>query len=1114
MKPSMLGALALFVGATFAPLTPAPREGSTARLASAKLVRYPHAHGSRIAFTYLGDIWTAEESGANPRRLTVHAARDVYARFSPDGQWIAFSSDREGNLDVYLMPAGGGNPKQLTFHSADDNVLGWTPDGKSVLFASNRAEDWSAKLYTVPIDAGDRKNGVMPRSVGVDMGVAGSFSPDGRKLAYNRRSQAYWRKFYRGSAASDVTIMDVASKTFRDVTEHSGIDSWPMYGTDGWVYFVSDREGNGAVSNIYRVKDTGGAAEKITTFSSGEVRWPSISTDGRSILFEHDFGLWKLDVGSKRASAIPLDIAAEMNQSASEMRTFSNESDDYDLAPNGRRIVFSIHGEMFTAPVDEGELVQLTESPWRDRNPTYSPDGRWVSYVSDESGREEIYVKAADGSGAARKLTDIDALKFAHVWSPDSRSIAFTSSDNVLRVVSGDGGRPRDIASSRFGNIGAPAWSPDGRWLVFSRNEATRTGELFVVSSAGGEEQRITFDSYTDAAPAFSSDGRTLYFVRVEGVGQGGGGQQQSHLWAMGLVRETRDPMEPDEVGVGGGGRGVDGDSASMSARRVDTMAVRERPAIQYDWVGVKRRTRQVTNMPFSINSFAVSPSGRTLAFVTTEPSAQRTIPVVYAIRDDGRRLTRVLSGSGGADGEGGGGGGGGGGAGLSALQITRDGRTVFFRERRGIYSAPMPNLAGSATAGTGTGGPTTNAPRRQVSFTTRVAIDKPAEWLEMFDDAWRTMKYRFYDSRMHGMDWDSMRNKYRPLVAHVGDRQELLNVVNEMIGELNASHTGAAPPPGGGQGGVQTGYLGVELAPDADAGRYRVTHVFEGGPADKDWVRVSSGDYLVSINGTPVSAGDNYWKLLNHRLNRKVAVSFSKSRNGNDAWTTRIEPVTQGAHNQLRYERWVAERKVMTDSLSGGRVAYLHIQAMNQPSLRKFEKELREARSKDALVIDQRWNGGGNIEQELIALLGQREYQIWQPRGTEASSRPAAGFFGPKVVLQNWRSGSNAEMFPAAFKKLGLGKTIGEPTVGAVIGTGSYTLIDGSTVRTPGVGVFLADDKRTNMENYGVPPDILIESRPEDHLANRDKQLERAVQELLKEIGPRQRADRGGTIP
>jgi tricorn protease len=476
---------------------------------------------------------------------------------------------------------------------------------------------------------------------------------------------------------------------------------------------------------------------------------------------------------------------------------------------------------------------------------------------------------------------------------------------------------------------------------------------------------------------------------------------------------------------------------------------------------------------------------------------------VLYSIQDDGRRLTRITAGQPPNEGgEGGPGGGGGFGGGISDLHISRDGRSVFFRERNGVYSVPL------AAPGPGAGAAAAAAPgreapgRRRINFNVRVRIDRPAEWAEMFDDGWRTMKYRFYDPNMHGMDWDAARAKYRPLVEFVGDRQELLNIINEMIGELNASHTGAAPPPRGqGGGGVVTSHLGIELEPDTAAGRYRVAYIYEDGPADKDWVRVKVGDYLLAIDGKPVKAGDEYWQLLNERLNRKVTVKFNSKPAEDGAWNTRIEAISTGAYSQLRYERWVKERRKKVDELSGGRIGYLHIQAMNQPSLRRFEKELREYRNKEAMVIDQRWNGGGNIEQELLAILVQRQYQIWQPRGTEALGRPFAGFFGPKVVLQNWRSASNAEMFPAGFRALGLGKVIGTPTMGAVIGTGSYSLIDGSTVRTPGVGVFLADAKHTNMENYGVQPDILVDNKPEDALAGRDRQLEAAVDELMKQL-------------
>jgi len=1074
----------------------------------AKLVRYPHYHQGRIVFTYLADIWTADENGQNLRRITVHKARDVYPRFSPDGKWIAFSSDRNGNMDVFIIPSAGGTPKQLTFHSADDTVQGWTPDSRAVLFASQRGEDFMGKLYTVSIDGG------MPRNTGADMGVWATYSPDGRKLAINRKGQTYWRKYYRGSYQTDITVMDVAAKKFTDITDFEGLDSWPMWSRDGNVYFVSDREGNG-LTNIWRVPETGGKAERVTSFKTGDVRWPAMSADGKTIVFEHDFGLWKLDVATRKASEIKLDITSDSQENLAELRDFNSQADDYDLAPSGRRIVFSIHGEIFTAPVEEGDLRQITDGPARDKDPEYSPDGKSIAFVSDRSGREEIYVAAADGTGEPQKITDHDTLKFSLAWSPNSKEIAFTASDNKLRKYVLETKQTSEMTSSKYGNLSAPVWSPDGKWIAFAKADQTRTNDVYLIPSAGGEERKVTFDSYTDVNPQFSPDGRKLYFIRSEGGGGGfgGGAQASSQIYSMALEREERDPNDPEE-------RPEADQEGDAGARRLGPPQRNQPPKeINIDWSGLKRRTRQLTRMPFAIFNYAVTPDSRTIVFATTEPAGQRNVPVVYAISEDGRRLNRVTSGAV-PTGEGGGppGGGGGFGGGISTFRFSRDGRTLFFREGNGVYSVGMPAAAAAGGAGAGAGGGGGFAAalgaagggggaRRQIRFTAKVRIEKPVEWAEMFDDAWRTMKYRFYDPQMHGKDWDAARAKYQPLVEYVGDRQELLNIINEMIGELNASHTGAAPGGGGGQGQegrVQTSHLGLDLDADEQAGRYKVTHVYENGPADKDWVKVTAGDYLIAINGKPVKAGDNYWPLLSNRLNRKVEVTFNNKPAEEGAWKSRIEPIAAGAFNGLRYERWVKQRGEIVAKLSNGRIGYLHIQSMNQPSLRKFEKEIRENRDKEALIIDQRWNGGGNIEQELLAILVQRQYQVWQPRGTEPSGRPFAGYFGPKVVLQNWRSASNAEMFPAGFKALGLGKTIGTPTMGAVIGTGSYSLIDGATVRTPGVGVFLADQKHTNMENFGVRPDILVENTPEDNLAGRDRQLETAVQELLKEIGPK----------
>ena len=338
--------------------------------------------------------------------------------------------------------------------------------------------------------------------------------------------------------------MDVAAGKFTDVTDFEGMDSWPMWGSDGHIYFVSDRE-EGGLTNIWRVSEKGGKAERVTSFKAGDVRWPAMSADGRVIMFEHDFQIWKLDVAGRKAAPVKLDISAETQESLSEVREFNSQADDYDLAPTGRRVVFSIHGEIFTAPVEEGDLRQITDGSARDQSPEYSPDGRWIAFISDRSGREELYIASSDGSGEAQKITDLDALKFGFSWSPNSKEIAFVASDNKMRKYVIDTKQTTELASSRYGNISAPAWSPDGKWLAYSKPDHTRTNDVYLIAAGGGEERKVTFDSYSDSGPRFSPDGRKLYFIRSEGGF--GSGPPQSQIYAITLEREERDPADPEE---------------------------------------------------------------------------------------------------------------------------------------------------------------------------------------------------------------------------------------------------------------------------------------------------------------------------------------------------------------------------------------------------------------------------------------------------------------------------------------------------------------------------------------------------------------------------------------
>ena len=525
-----------------------------AQAREAKLVRQPHYHDGKVTFSYLGDIWIAKEDGSNVTRLTVNKGRDLSPRFSPDGKTIAFSSDREGGLDVFVIPATGGEARRLTVHSADDTVLNWTPDGKSILFASQRGEDFMGKLYTVPVEGGAARN------AGPDMGTNGAYSPDGTKLAINRKAQSYWRKYYRGAYQSDVTVMDLAAKTFKDLTDFDGMDSWPMWATDGRIYFVSDRDPN-SQANLWFVPESGGDAVKVTDFKDGDVRFPSISADGKTVVFERDYGVSKLDLVTRTVTPLHFEISTETQETLVEIRDYNSTVDDFAPAPNGKRVAFAVHGEIFTAATDEGgELRQITDDDGaRDQDVLYSPDGKFLAYVSDKSGREEIYLIAADGTGEAKKITDVDALKTSYLFSPDSKQVAFTTSEGKLYTISAEGKDLKELLTSKYGAITRVSWSPDGKWLAYARNDVSRSSDIYLLPAVGGEEKKVTFDSFNEMGPQFSADSKKLYFVRVEGE-MGGAERPVSQLFCLPLEKIEKDPDDTESTTRGDSGRPRRGD--------------------------------------------------------------------------------------------------------------------------------------------------------------------------------------------------------------------------------------------------------------------------------------------------------------------------------------------------------------------------------------------------------------------------------------------------------------------------------------------------------------------------------------------------------------------------
>jgi tricorn protease len=1089
--------------------------------AQTRLLLRPHYHQGKIVFSYQGDLWVVNENGANPARLTTHNATDMYPRFSPDGQWIAFTSARSGGGDVYVMPAAGGEARQLTWHSAADTVLGWSPDGKKILFTSARGDavfPVVSTLYEVAAGCG------LETPVGLDMAGAAAYSPDGRKLAVQRHSASATRRHYRGSNNGDLWVMDLASRQFKSLVdaEFKGNMLWPMYGAKGEIYFVSDRLPNEkgivfggpevmkSVNNIWRIGETGGKWAQVTKHASGSLFYPSISYDGKTIVYEQDYGLWKLDTASGRTAEIKVNLVTDRKENSLEWRSVTSTAESFDLSPSGRRIAIAAQGEIFTVAADRGEPRRVTRSQRRESAPRWSPNGKWIAYVSDESGREEVWI--ADEAGKTRKkLTDMDTEKRSLVWSNDSRFLLFGSSDNRLYQLDIADGRTRVVAESETGTPSQAQFSPDDKWLVYTRTDRDARPHVYVKAPAGGAERMVGTDElFSASAGRWTPDGKKL--VLIAGVVQMGmaslGRQISTQLYTVGLVKEDKDPTY----------RGIDSEAeaaASRPAPGAGAGAAAAKPApvvVQIDWDGIEKRIRQITRLQDSVTNCTVSADSRLAAFTVMSTGEGARGSSLYTIQLDGERMTRVAASQPRAEGEeapptrgmfGGGGF-------ISSPQFARDGRSLYYMEGGGIYSVavappvdgPSAGASGSrmaALAGGGSAAATPAPQGRRVNFSLKVEVDREALRAQVFDESWRIMKYRFYDSKMHGVDWEAKRKEYAELLPFVADDTELSGMMMYMIGELNASHTGVTPPRADERSAAPVTRLpGFDLEADA-SGYYKVKSVWKKGPADKDFIRLKPGDFILALNGTDIRTPDNYWKLFTLSTERRWEFTVNSKPEAAGAWKVELEPLASTAISNAVYERWVESRKRMVEKLTGGEIGYLHIRAMDAASLRKFELDLQENRFKRALIIDQRFNGGGGIDQELLRILAQKRYQVTERRGALKEDRPQQAYFGPMVVVQNERSFSDAEMFPDGFRTLGLGKLVGVPTGGAVIGTGAASLLNGGSIRTPGVAVYTA--RGQNMENYGVPPDVYVDNTPGDFLAGRDAQIEKAIEVLRADL-------------
>ncbi len=1031
---------------------------------------------SEIAFSSGGDLWTVPAGGGDARLLVSHPANESHPVYSPDGRTLAFVSDRTGGGDIYLLTIASGDLRQLTFDDGNDLLDGWSRDGQWIYFSSGSREIAGNDIYRV------RASGGTPMLVSADRFTnefAAAASPDGRSIAFSARGNGpgqWWRKGHSHLDESEIWIMRGLSTTgYEKVVDRGAKNYWPMWAADGRsLYFMSDRSG---AENIW-VKPLSGEARQVTEFRAGRVLWPDISVDGRTIVFERNFGIWTLDVESGRASEVPIRRRGASTGPVVQHLTLTSDFSDLALSPDGRKVALVARGEIFAASAREGgTAARVTNSLARETQIDWAPDSKRIVYVSERDDVPHVFLYDFT-TATETQLTNDAKGDEAPKFSPDGKTLAFVRDDKSLIVMDMTTRAERVVATGFIS--AAPrnlAWSSDNQWIAYLGLTSRSFRNPYLVPAAGGESRAVSaIPNANTNTLSWSPDGTFLVFNSSQRTEDTSVVRVDLTLRAPTFAEDEFRDLFRDEPGrQTGPGTARGGTAAAGGAARPEAAPVE----VVFDDI---RRRASTLSLGTNFSAQGISPDGRWL--LTSGNGNLHVYPLDAA-----------------PSGRGGRGGRGGGGAssqsrqlttspgGKSNPQFTPDSREVYYLEGGRI------NVVGVESRQS-----------RPINVTAELDVEFSQEKMEVFRQAWMYMRDGFYDEKFHGADWGEVRAEFTPVVAGVRTPDELRRVLNLMMGELNASHLGASGGTSAGGPASNNGRLGVtfDRAEYESAGRLRVTSVLPLGPAAIS-KQIQPGDYIVAVDGLTVGAAVNLDEQLRRKVGRRVELQVSSSADAASPRTVVVQPIAQGAERQLLYRDWVEANRAYVEKASNGRLGYVHIRDMSEGALRQLALDLdADNRSKAGVVVDVRHNNGGFVNVYAIDVLARRGYLTMTPRGLPAS--PARTTLGqrslelPTILVTNQHSLSDAEDFTEGYRTLGLGKVVGEPTSGWIIFTGSASLIDGTSIRMPGTRI-TSNDGRT-MELNPRPVDVPVTRPIGETYAGKDSQLDTAVQELLKQIG------------
>jgi tricorn protease len=1105
---TLLGCLLAFA---VVPLAPAQNLPNTTRL-----LRFPSTNGRQIVFCYAGELYTVAKEGGIARRITSGPGYTSFPRFSPDGTQLAFTSQYDGNTEVYVMPAEGGAPKRLTTSATlgrddisdrmgpNNLVMAWENTKPLVVFRSRMKSfnDFIGQLFTVGLDA------ELPQQLPVPRGGFVSFSPDDSKMAFNRvfREFRTW-KHYRGGMADDIWIYDFKNGTTENLTNNPAQDICPMWGPDNRIYFTSDRDGR---MNLFASDLTSKETKQLTTFNDFDIKFPSIGKD--SIVFEEAGYIWRYDLASGQAAPVPIDVKEDFASGRAAFVDASKHTETVNLAPDGERAIVVARGDLFSVPMKEGTARNLSKSSnAHERDAIWSPDGKWIAYNSDVTGENELYVRSQDGKGQPQQVTSgADTYYYKPVWSPDSKKLLWADRLQRLRYVDVASKTVTQVDQDKWGEIQSYDWSPDSQWIAWARPEENDVPRVYIYSVANKKQTAVTDEWYGSGNVAFSDDGKYLLLASARDFKPTFAEDEfenvyvdMQRIYLVTLAKDTEPPLGPrsDEVGKAEQKRAKQKEkedeekkpeekkspSPTQKASPAPTPEVTPKKpvVVKVDLDGIHDRISGVEIVPGNYSDIRLVDDRifyirRTVADQEGEDEEDQDGPdrkghlCFYSMED---RKETVL-------GE------------VNAYQISADGKRMLVKIKKNyaIIDLPKDKLE------------TKDHELKLAGLD--MQLDKHAEWNQIYFECWRQMRDFFYAPNMNAIDWKAMRDKYAAILPFVNHRNDLTYLLGELIGELNNGHTYV----GGGERPetprIKLGLLGAEVSRDPATKAYRVNRILPGENWDKhtrspltaQGVNVKIGDYILAINNTPVSGLANLYDALIGTADKQVILRVNSKPSDDGARDVTIVPTADEL--PLYYLAWVQKNIDYVAKKTNGEVGYLHIPDMGRPGLNEFTKLYFPQIRKKALIVDVRGNGGGFVSPLVIERLRRALVMVGIARNGMPTTDPPQTFLGPMVSLIDEFSASDGDIFPYRFKTLGLGKLIGKRTWGGVIGIrDSLPLVDGGQFFKPEFAPYSKEGKGWIIESHGVDPDIVVDNDPAKEFRGEDQQLDRAIQEIQEEL-------------